>query len=234
MKLRSAIAAAIAAAIIAAPAAAVTFDAFTSFTGVQGAGNFTYGNGNPTGSYTLYTVSNSSCFITGSLCLQLNAGNVPGVTKSASTSFQYGSVNVPNDRLLLHPGFSSGESVYVVFTAPFTGTYSANASFNVQDNSPTGVGVSFFINAGTPFVQSLGTLSSSNLSFNFADGGPLNAGEQVGFIFDNAGLVNNDSVGLNFSITGTVPEPAAWAMLIAGFGLIGAAQRRRRAAAIAA
>ncbi|OYU15306.1 MAG: hypothetical protein CFE37_06910 [Alphaproteobacteria bacterium PA4] len=28
-----------------------------------------------------------------------------------------------------------------------------------------------------------------------------------------------------------VPEPASWAMLIAGFGLIGAAQRRRRAVA---
>jgi len=31
--------------------------------------------------------------------------------------------------------------------------------------------------------------------------------------------------------TGVVPEPASWAMLIAGFGLVGAAARRRRAAA---
>ena len=31
----------------------------------------------------------------------------------------------------------------------------------------------------------------------------------------------------------TVPEPASWAMLIAGFGLVGAAARRRRAAAVA-
>ena len=30
---------------------------------------------------------------------------------------------------------------------------------------------------------------------------------------------------------GAVPEPAAWAMLIAGFGLVGAAARRRRAVA---
>ena len=29
---------------------------------------------------------------------------------------------------------------------------------------------------------------------------------------------------------GAVPEPASWAMLIAGFGLVGAAQRRRKAA----
>jgi hypothetical protein len=34
--------------------------------------------------------------------------------------------------------------------------------------------------------------------------------------------------------TGAVPEPASWAMLIAGFGLTGAAARRRRAVAVAA
>ncbi|MBC7519624.1 MAG: PEPxxWA-CTERM sorting domain-containing protein [Sandarakinorhabdus sp.] len=32
------------------------------------------------------------------------------------------------------------------------------------------------------------------------------------------------------STNGTVPEPASWAMLIAGFGLVGAAARRRRGA----
>ena len=33
------------------------------------------------------------------------------------------------------------------------------------------------------------------------------------------------------AIPGGVPEPATWAMLIAGFGLVGAAARRRRLAA---
>jgi hypothetical protein len=32
----------------------------------------------------------------------------------------------------------------------------------------------------------------------------------------------------NMPDSGTVPEPASWAMLIAGFGLVGAAGRRRR------
>jgi hypothetical protein len=38
------------------------------------------------------------------------------------------------------------------------------------------------------------------------------------------------SVGTNTAVlgTGAVPEPASWAMLIAGFGLTGAAARRRR------
>jgi hypothetical protein len=35
----------------------------------------------------------------------------------------------------------------------------------------------------------------------------------------------------SFSISDPVPEPANWAMMIAGFGLIGATQRRRRLSA---
>ncbi len=41
-----------------------------------------------------------------------------------------------------------------------------------------------------------------------------------------------DNVALSFTTatTGAVPEPATWAMMIAGFGLAGAAMRRRRSA----
>jgi len=40
--------------------------------------------------------------------------------------------------------------------------------------------------------------------------------------------------GFDAGGTGAVPEPASWAMLIAGFGLTGAAMRRRRVTAVAA
>ena len=39
-----------------------------------------------------------------------------------------------------------------------------------------------------------------------------------------------DNVALNVTPSVAVPEPASWAMLIAGFGLVGAAARRRRTA----
>jgi hypothetical protein len=42
---------------------------------------------------------------------------------------------------------------------------------------------------------------------------------------DGDGLVTTFSVG---PITGAVPEPASWAMMLAGFGLLGGAMRRRR------
>lgn len=42
------------------------------------------------------------------------------------------------------------------------------------------------------------------------------------------------SSSINFTLTGAaVPEPASWAVMIAGFGMIGAAARRRRAIATA-
>lgn len=63
-----------------------------------------------------------------------------------------------------------------------------------------------------------------------------NTGRFYGFISDVAFTtvtfagVQNDGFAIdNVSFAGgTVPEPASWAMLIAGFGLVGATARRRR------
>ena len=50
--------------------------------------------------------------------------------------------------------------------------------------------------------------------------------------FDTVGLnANGYDVGLdNVSLTGTVPEPATWALAIIGFGIAGTSLRRQRAA----
>lgn len=62
-------------------------------------------------------------------------------------------------------------------------------------------------------------------------GGALQGGWHVG----STAFLNGswDFERLIFRSNG-VPEPAAWALMIAGFGLVGAAQRRRREATIAA
>jgi hypothetical protein len=51
----------------------------------------------------------------------------------------------------------------------------------------------------------------------------------VSFVFDTA-LVPAKDVVIDRVYVAGVPEPGSWAMLIAGFGLIGAASRRRRGA----
>lgn len=69
---------------------------------------------------------------------------------------------------------------------------------------------------------------------------PWNAGEPSGgerflsMYFIGADLIWNDSRNttpysyvVEWSATGGVPEPASWAMMIAGFGLVGAVMRRR-------
>lgn len=55
-------------------------------------------------------------------------------------------------------------------------------------------------------------------------------------INDLGTYVGDQIAGYNLvqPLAGAVPEPAAWAMLIAGFGLVGAAQRRRRGTILAA
>ncbi len=87
--------------------------------------------------------------------------------------------------------------------------------------------------------------------FNFAPGGVsrfgvrgidmsalLDPGDPTAFVtgltFVNAGTVNLSQTPFTIDTgPGAVPEPASWVMLIAGFGLVGAAMRRRRGALVA-
>ena len=233
MKLLSA--ALVAATIVAAPSTAVTYDAFTSFTGTQGAGGFYYGSStNLATNFTLYGAS-TNCFIAGSTCLQQAANNdVPGVTKSTTTSVQYGSVNVPDDRLLVHPA-STSDYLVGLFLVPTDGQYKITATFNVQDINPSGVNVGTLFSPQNTFpiqFTPLTTLTSGNPTVTFTTTLFLNTTDLVGFAVDNDGSYNNDSTGVNFTIS-NVPEPATWALMITGFGMIGFAARRRAAAASA-
>jgi hypothetical protein len=68
------------------------------------------------------------------------------------------------------------------------------------------------------FVIDLGNLVAQPLQFGVLDG----------VYADNGGAFQLSLYQLQAGAPG-VPEPASWAMLIAGFGLTGAAMRRRRA-----
>lgn len=223
--------AAIVATIGTAPAAAVTYDAFTSFNGTQGAGNFTYGSFDGT-TFTAFTGANGcASLISNVTCL--SSGGLPGVFKSTTGAHQSGTVIVPGDALILHPGPNAGQTSVILFTAPTSGMYSLSYSGTVADTNPSGV-ILFGLQFNTIFP--LATLTAGNPTFSSGASGHLNAGQQIGIGIDYDGVYYNDSTAVNVTFTGggTVPEPANWALLIAGFGLTGAAMRRRRAVAAAA
>ena len=227
------LAAVAASSVASVPASAVTYDAFSSFNGVQGAGNFYYGEANPAtpGISGTFFEANTGCFIDNATCLQRAPNHdVPGFTKGGSPAFQYGSVNVPTDRLLGHPADNDGDT-FVVFVAPTAGRYRYTASFNIQDVSPTGVAIDLIKTTGgaLPLIFTrLGTINGANPTFTTGGVLTLGASEALGFGLNRDGSYNNDSTGINFTVSSFVPEPAQWALMIGGFGLVGAASRRRR------
>jgi hypothetical protein len=208
----------------------VTYDAFTSFNATNGAGNFFWASGTPTGATTLDTVA---CVINNTTCLGLPGAvdGLPGVFKStgvASTSHPY----QPLDRLLVHPG--SASSLLAMFAAPVAGSYSFTATL---DALTAGTSVAIFAStnaSGAPVTIGTSFLGTLGQSHSFSGTYDLDAGETILIGVNNAGNYASDSTGLVFTVTqhsAAVPEPAAWAMMIGGFGLAGAALRRRPAPA---
>lgn len=216
------------AAAAAIPAAAVTYDAFSSFTGTNTGGAFTYGTFDGTGFTTFNDAPGCASLISNVICT--SNGFLPAAFKSTSGAHQSGTVIVPANALILHPGANAGQASAVVFTAPVAAKYKLNFSAFVADTNPSGVHLVSF----SPgfFTTPVGSLSAVNPSFSGMQTSFVPAGLQIGLAVDYAGLYYNDSTGVNFTVT-QVPEPASWALMIAGFAMIGFAARRRQPTATA-
>ncbi len=114
-------------------------------------------------------------------------------------------------------GFNPGAGTSVTWTLYDLAT-TINSSQSYSD-------VSIFNDLGTGTVYGSVTVSGATnlvtVSLNSAGLSALNEAANAGTAFN---------VGGSLSFGDVVPEPASWAMLIAGFGLVGAAMRRRSAA----
>lgn len=213
--------------------AATVYDAFTSFDGTQGAGGFSYLKlgavpGDPA---TLLTAPSGACIVTASSCLQ-GGGALPGVYKSAVGGPE-GTYTIPTDQLLVHPG--NPNPVAILFRAPTAGDYDYVLTAKVLDRSPTGVAIIGLTNLGGDVGSALlTTLGAGRLSYSVSGAITLAKDDIIGVIVGPAGSYSNDSTGINFTLSTTagpaaVPEPAAWGLMILGFGGVGGLMRRRRA-----
>ncbi len=106
-----------------------------------------------------------------------------------------------------------------------------NANFNNTGVGAREVGVAGGDSGGPGFVDGkLASINSYGLSFGIGDcvaGLNSSCGEFSGYV---PVFIHKDFINAAMA----VPEPSNWAMLIAGFGLTGAAMRRRRNAVVAA
>ena len=214
--------------LAAAPAVATTYVSSTSFNAVNGNGGFSYGYSD--GTTAVAFDSNTGCVISGSICLHSAAqGNLP----QASLGGTAGTVNVPADKVLLHPGNSDSLSVYGAFVAPTTSEYSYTIDLqSIGTDTTDGTRYTPFTSIGG-VVTLLGGggalptyLSTGSLSGTIV----LAAGEQFGVIIDRNTVYYGDSTSFVATV-GAVPEASTWVMLVAGFGLVGAAARRRKSVA---
>ena len=226
----------LAAALLAATAAnAATYDAFTSFDGVGSStdGAFTFGEYDGL-TFTPFDTDGVSTY-PGTLSYSMAGAYYPFAGKTATgSSYPSNSVIIPSDALVLHPGPNSsngGPYAAVRFVAPTAGDYTISANaVQIDRNINTieagfvfrGLRTGFDLTPGIPTY--LGGYAPASLSAtrSFA------ASETLTLLIGNAGSYYSDTTAVKFSLsTGAVPEPAAWSLLIAGFGMTGAARRRR-------
>ena len=152
----------------------------------------------------------------------------------------YGDAKTSNAPGMLPGGFPGGANYFVTDTAMFGGSgfgaltkkspvWISDVMVFVGGNADTTDNVVF-----DPAGDALLSLSSAAmgqsgqsgwLTFTFA---PSEIFGGFGFGISGGGEASLALIAEPGSYGGTVPEPASWAMMIVGFGMIGSAARRRR------
>ena len=167
---------------------------------------------------------------TGNNGLQINTQDLPG-----GINFNLNSI-----------GQSATESLFKIYTNETTvdGGDTTPRAITVHFNftSPTNFGGDV---TGTTVGEAYGWYQDGKVTWNDPvllafNGGQLkvtmnDATFNKGYYGLDSGSYDGANISARFELVGAaVPEPATWAMMIAGFGMAGAAVRRRRFAGVAA
>ncbi|MFM9977947.1 MAG: DUF4394 domain-containing protein, partial [Sphingomonadaceae bacterium] len=145
--------------------------------------------------------------------------NQTGITRSSGAIDILGSAytnNFPGTASTVLYGLDAVSDTLVVTAGPGGGIYTNVAPIGFGLTSTSNVGFDISGSTGMAFFNIEDALYSINLM-----PGTNNAANFIGTI--GVGPL----IGLT-ATTGAVPEPATWAMMITGFGIVGATARRRR------
>ncbi|WP_310476064.1 PEPxxWA-CTERM sorting domain-containing protein [Sandarakinorhabdus sp.] len=159
--------------------------------------------------------------------------NVGGWTFNTNNTFAAVSFAREDVALLINENGGGGSATRLISGLTIGQQYSLSFLLS-GDNRPgqayvlTGgiAGLSFTVN-GT--VGAAGTNPGSLLTYGFtatSSSHLLSFGQTS--VSDGSPIIDNISID---TVGAAIPEPASWAMLLAGFGLVGFAARRRRAVA---
>ncbi len=231
MKFRfTAVATAIATCLAASAANAVIYDpaidfesGFTTKSNANGVWSYGYSS-TPTSAITLYDSQTTGADSANQQMWISSAINCcvasPSVGYNNGLAFNDGNVGQAADQIDMVSSVSQGVSDDLVFTAPSTGEYALTSSF-IGDQYGIGVDVSVVKNGSVIFsstVTSFGQVVPYNTSFS------LDKGDTVEFAVQQGGGDQNTGLDVSLS-TAAVPEPAVWALMVVGFGLLGARVR---------
>lgn len=150
--------------------------------------------------------------------------NLTSAQFTAATQFQYSFASLNKPVIVNISGAANGVYTWNATAANFGGdtlqAYSQNIIYNFLDATTLNINREVY---GSVLAAKATVTNTANIN-----------GTVIAKIFNQSAEVHLGTYARSITIVpddvGTVPEPATWALLIAGFGVTGAAMRRRRTA----
>jgi hypothetical protein len=164
----------------------------------------------------------------------MTAQTVLGFTNQTNTSVSILSLNSElltssssNGQARFNTGDGTLDTARIFLTNGGTFTQAEFNLFNAQGSTSS---VSISVNGGPAQSFALGN-GQNFFGFNATGGDAITS---ISFDTNGDGVADLRQVRLGGVGVAAVPEPASWAMMLGGFGLLGAAARRRRSTAVPA